>query len=82
MIFAAVHSALDDYAINMALAHGSSRLCALTRLRAVVREDRERTRGRWALAGVHPGTGKLHFYWNAAIDEYAKRIGQPVGVVR
>ncbi|UEW68432.1 hypothetical protein [Xanthomonas phage MET23-P3] len=40
-----VHRALDTYAINLAKAHGSGRLQALTRLRAVVREDRARAKG-------------------------------------
>lgn len=44
MSMADVHQALDAYAINMAQAYGSTRLQALTRLRAVLRDDRERTR--------------------------------------
>jgi len=39
-----IHSAIDTYQINMALAHGSSRLVALARLRAVLRNDRQATR--------------------------------------
>jgi len=39
-----------------------ARIVALDRLREVLRDDRERTRPRWAFGGVHP-SGKLRAYY-------------------
>lgn len=53
---------IDDFLLRSAERADCTALMSKVRLRAILRDDRERTRPRWTFAGVHP-SGKLRAYY-------------------